>query len=46
MGELTKVLPVLAVGRAVGKKGVGHTIRLGIPEDGNRDTPCPETYRT
>jgi len=46
VGELTKVLPVLPVGRVVGKKRIGHMIRLNVPEGDNRYTPCPETCRT
>jgi len=47
VSELTKVLPALAVGRVVVKKGVGHMIRfLNAPGDDNRYTPCPGTCRT
>ena len=39
MGKLTKVLPVLAVGRVVGKKRVGHMIRFETYRRVIIDTP-------
>jgi len=46
MGGLTKVLPVLAASRVVGKKRVREMIRLNIREGDSIYTLCPGICRT